>query len=126
MDRAVVRAEQQSAVAGPTGADALRGELEQVSIQSMLAFLEAEQRSGVLRIGPENNARIYIMAGRPVRVEVADAPEGRSARQLLFDLLDLHSGRFEFRHVQVGEPDEIQSTATALLLEHAKECDERR
>ena len=126
VDRAVVRAEQQSAVAGPTGADALRGELEQVSIQSMLAFLEAEQRSGVLRIGPENNARIYIMAGRPVRVEVADAPEGRSARQLLFDLLDLHSGRFEFRHVQVGEPDEIQSTATALLLEHAKECDERR
>jgi uncharacterized protein (TIGR02266 family) len=124
-DRAVVRAEQQAQASDPPEPEALQGDLEQVSLQSMLAFLEVERKTGVLRVGPVTNGRILIQAGRPIRVELHDSPEDSSPKDRLFTLLSLTVGRFDFHPGPVSGTDELGTTSTALMLEYAKHCDDR-
>ena len=123
-DRAVVRALQQAAASGPRDPDALQGDLEQVSLQSILSFLEIERRSGIIRLGPVTNALLYLRDGQPVRVEVQDAPPDASQMDLLHELLGLSVGRFEFRAEAVAVPDEIGERTSFVLLEHARRSDE--
>ena len=91
----------------------------------MLAFLEVERKTGVLRVGPVTNGRISIQDGRPIRVELHDVPPGSSPKDRMFTLLDLTVGRFDFHPGPISGPDEIGSTSTALMLEYAKFCDDR-
>jgi CheY-like chemotaxis protein len=123
-DRAVVRAEHQAQGHQPAPQDALRGDLEQVSLQSLLSFLEVERKSGVVRIGPDTNAQIYVSEGQPLRVEIHDAPSELSPRELLFQLLSLRVGRFDFVAGPVSGPNELGDRASALLIDHARLCDE--
>jgi CheY-like chemotaxis protein len=124
-DRAVVRAEQQRQASVPPESDALQGDLEQVSLQSILSFLEIERRTGVLRVGPVVNARIFVKDGRPRRVERYDAPADGESKELLFELLGLSVGRFDFSAQEVSAADEIGMATSALLLEHARLADEQ-
>ena len=124
-DRAVVRAEQQAQASSPPDAEALQGDLEQVSLQSMLAFLEVERKTGVLRVGPVTNGRIIIQDGLPLRVELHDAPNAMSPKDRLFRLLGLTEGRFDFHPAPVSGPNELNTTSTALMLEYAKHCDDQ-
>ncbi|MFC1641089.1 TIGR02266 family protein [Myxococcota bacterium] len=123
VDRAVARAGQMADTVAQAEESALRGDLEQVSLASVLAFLEMEQKSGVLRTGPRVNATVALREGRPVSVLVSGFPHSDPA-EWLFRLLDLNEGRFEFVHGQVNEPDTVRWTVTALLLEHARRHDE--
>ncbi len=123
-DRAVVRAEQQAQVSHPPDAEALQGDLEQVSLQSMLAFLEVERKTGVLRVGPVTNGRITLQDGRPIGVEIHDSPGDSSPKDRLFTLLSLTVGRFDFHPEPVSGPDELGISSTALMLEYAKHCDD--
>jgi CheY-like chemotaxis protein len=122
-DRAVVRAAQLKAADSTTAPESLRGDLEQVSLPSLLAFLEMERKTGVLRIGPVKNARLFLLDGRPVRIESPDlgAP---AAPDVLMALLDVSAGRFEFVAEPVEGPDEIKMTVSGALLEHARVHDE--
>jgi uncharacterized protein (TIGR02266 family) len=124
IDRAVVRAEHQAQPIQRPAQDALRGDLEQVSLPSLLSFLEAEQKSGVVRVGPVTNGRIYVSEGRPVRAEVYDDPAGTSSRELLFQLLGLSVGRFDFNAQRVSLPDEIGEATSELLRDYARLCEE--
>jgi uncharacterized protein (TIGR02266 family) len=122
-DRAVVRAVQLAAADSAASHESLRGDVEQVSLPSLLAFLEMERKTGVLRVGPVKNARLYLLEGRPIRVVSADL-DASNASGLLMALLDVDVGRFEFVAEPVEGPDEIQMTVSGALLEHARVHDE--
>ncbi len=102
----------------------LRGDLSQVGLGSLLAFLEAESRSGALHLEhPEGDAAVLHMArGRLARVENL----GRlgTVEDRVFELLDWTAGTFEFA---AGDDEPVPDgarTVRYLLLEHARRQDE--
>lgn len=101
----------------------LRGDLTQVGIASVLSFLELEHKTGQLLVIGVRTARVFIKHGRPLRIEV-DGASPIPPRPLLFDLLDWTSGQFEFAAQDIAAPDELDASATTLLLEHARLKDE--
>jgi uncharacterized protein (TIGR02266 family) len=123
VDRAVLRAEQINRSTNEAERDALRGDLNQVSIQSVLGFLEMERRSGVLRIGPVINARLELRDGRIYRAALEGA-RTQPPREQLYRILDCTVGRFEFVQGQVNEPNESQMSTSTAILEHARRQDE--
>lgn len=124
VDRAVLRAEQIQRTANQAERDALRGDLKQVGIQSILGFIEMERRSGILRIGPVEHARLEIREGRIIRAFLERFAKA-TPRGQLFKILDLTEGRFEFVQTEVTGPDEIQLPTSNVLLEHARLQDEK-
>jgi uncharacterized protein (TIGR02266 family) len=123
-DRAVTRA-QQSVASNAERDSALKGDLEQVGLASVLAFLEMEQKTGVLRVGPVTNGLIALREGCPVAVKMFGAPADATAQELILGLLDVRQGRFEFTTREVTEPDTVGTSVTGLLLEHARRQDEK-
>jgi uncharacterized protein (TIGR02266 family) len=123
VERAVLRAEQINRSTNDAERDALRGDLNQVSIQSVLSFLEMERRSGVLRIGPICNARLELKNGRIYRV-LLEGANSLTPREQLFCILDASVGRFEFVQAPIEPPDEIEMPTSNAILEHARRQDE--
>jgi uncharacterized protein (TIGR02266 family) len=122
VQRVVARARRE----GPAGGEAtgLSGELRQVSLPSLLAFAEAERRSGLLVLrGPEGEARVGLSGGAVVSVEGADVDPGAPLLERLLPLLDRTSGRFDLRDAEPPGEDERVSVQQALL-EHARRVDE--
>jgi uncharacterized protein (TIGR02266 family) len=104
----------------------LRGDLTQVSLPSVLSFLELERKTGeLLVVGPET-AQLFLREGRLVRVEVGEAPGDAGAIEALYDVLGWTEGQFEFAAREVPGEDLVQTTVTALLLEHARLRDEAK
>ena len=102
----------------------LRGDLAQVSLASVLAFLEMEQKTGELLVVGSQTARLYLRAGRPLKVEIDEAPPFLTPQEVMFALLGWGVGQFEFATQDVACTDELQTTVTGLLLEHARVKDE--
>ena len=102
----------------------LRGELEHVAPQSLLAFLEVEKQTGILLLVGPDVARLFFRNGELLRAEV----EGwaSSARDALWKVLEWNSGQFEFAPQDVGGHNELGAPVTALLLEHAQRQDEQK
>lgn len=103
----------------------LRGDLEHVALHAVLSFLALEQKSGVLLVVGEGTGRIYLRAGQPLRVEIDDQPVAGVDDPALHALLAWSAGQFEFATQDVACADELGTTVTALLLEHARRSDER-
>lgn len=123
VDRAALRALQLSAAPAPEK-DALRGDIEQVGLPSILSFLELERKTGLLRVGPTVNAQVYLREGRLVRIRL-EGGDGLSAEQRFFRLMSLKAGRFEFTPDNVPPVEgELEASVSALLLEHARLTDE--
>jgi DNA-binding response OmpR family regulator len=124
VDRAVDRAQRP----GPTLAQrkTLRGDLEQVSLASLLSFLELEKKTGVLLLVGTESARIYVEAGRPLKIELDGPAAPRDQRQSMNLVLDWTAGQFEFGAQDVACADELRTSLTSLLLEHARLRDEAR
>ncbi len=125
VDRAVLRAQQQKD-AEPGAHQALRGDLEQVGLPSILSFLEVEKRSGVLRVGPQKNAQVTLYDGRVVRIELDDALPDEPLLSRFFRVLDIGIGRFEFRAEDVSDEFGAGLAISAALLQHAKHADEQQ
>lgn len=104
------------------GASALRGDLAQVSIASLLSFLEAERRSGVLVVRGADEASVHVRRGLITRV---DLPEG--APDALWDrmlrVLDFRQGRFAMTQSDPADAEDALSIQS-VLLEHARRADE--
>ncbi len=101
----------------------LRGNLAEISIATLLSLLEFERKSGILVVlAADQAARLFVAAGRVVKVE---APGGRDARERLMSLLDWTAGAFEFSGCEVVGTDELGMPTTQMLLEHARISDER-
>jgi uncharacterized protein (TIGR02266 family) len=102
----------------------LYGDLEQVSLPSVLTFLELERKTGELIVQAERSAQIQIRDGRPLRIELEAAPDFRTPIELVHLLLDWRIGQFDFEVKDVTVDDQIHTSFTALLLEHARLDDE--
>jgi len=69
--------------------------------------------------------RVFVSEGRILKVE-SSGPSSAAPlpRQRMMRLLDWHAGQFEFSPCAIGGRDELQTTVTQLLLEHARVRDE--
>lgn len=105
---------------------ALSGDLKHVSLPSVLAFLEAERRTGALLvIADDGLSTLHVVEGR---VHRADRPSGKATpdpRERLFEVLDLSKGRFEFAANEDNVVDELGAPTGFFLMEHARRTDER-
>lgn len=108
----------------------LRGNLEHVRLGSLLAFLETERRSGVLRLHREcDHATLHLREGELMHLEGGG---GEDVQERAIALLEWRSGQFEFF---AGSPDTSPLIAWAdtdatslsfLLMEHARRTDEAK
>lgn len=105
----------------------LRGSLSDIALGTLLSLLEFERKSGVLLLlGQSEIARVFVAEGRCIKVESSIANGATRPRDKLMKLLDWRDGQFEFSPMAIGGRDEIGSTTTQLLLEHARVADESR
>lgn len=112
-----------SRVAVPGATPALRGNLADVGIGTLLSLFEFERKSGVLLLLREGEAlRVFLREGSIHRVEGGDDRSSSTARVLR--LFDWHAGRFELTCCQVDVPNEVGASTSSLLLEHARRRDE--
>lgn len=118
----VVRRRRQAAESDTAGT--LRGDLENVSAASLLSFLSVERKTGILVVVGERVARVFLREGRALRVELEGDGPTLPSRDALLDILDWHTGQFEFSVERVGGVDEVRSAISALVLEHARRQDE--
>lgn len=106
------------------GYSGLTGDLRQVSVASLLAFAEAERRSGMLTLRrPEGEARVGLEQGTVISVDLPGRSVPSSLFERLIAVLDWVEGRFELSAVELVAGHEHASVQQALL-EHARRKDE--
>ncbi len=100
----------------------LHGDLGHVALPSLLSFLEMEKKTGELLVLGEGTARLFLLDGKLLRVEL----EGSTAdsRANLLQILGWTRGQFEFAAQDVSGADELRVGTTALLLDLARAADE--
>lgn len=104
---------------------ALRGDLANVGIGTLLSLFEFERKSGVLLVLRNSEVmRAFLYDGAILKIESADLE--LSPRSRVLRLLDWQEGRFEFTATAVAGNDEVGASTTSLLLEHARLRDERQ
>ena len=104
--------------------NALRGDLAQVSVASVLQFIEIEKRTGLLLLVSHNQmATLHVRNGAVVHVDFG-APCGELGIERLFRVLDWQEGRFELTAAEVAVEDSIGEPSSYVLLEHARRQDE--
>jgi uncharacterized protein (TIGR02266 family) len=101
----------------------LRGDLAQVGLPSVLAFLELEKKTGELLVVSERTAHLYLRDGRLVRLDV-DGLAATAPIDIAYNVLSWQAGQFEFAVREVPYEDVLQMSVTELLLEHARFSDE--
>ncbi|MEZ4404106.1 MAG: DUF4388 domain-containing protein [Kofleriaceae bacterium] len=103
----------------------LRGDLAEISVATLLSLFEFERKSGILVVASDGRlARLFVAGGRVVKVDLA--LDAATPRERLMAVLDWSAGHFEFSGCEVSGHDEIELPTTQLLLEHARDRDERR
>lgn len=98
----------------------LRGDLNQVTLGSLLSFIEGEKLTGELIVVGRSRARLAIRNGALLRVELN---EPVPASERIYIVLDWKRGQFDFV-AQTVEGDEKPMSLTGVLLEHARRSDE--
>ncbi len=104
----------------------IRGDLAQVSVGSVLSLLELEQRSGSLAVTGSISGVLWIAGGAALRAELHPSFEraGMTALDRAMVLMSAADGEFVFSADAACGPDELRSSITALLMEHARVSDE--
>lgn len=102
----------------------LRGDLSQVSLPSVLGFLELEKKTGELLVIGTKTAHMFMRDGYLLRVEVDGVLAEPTSIEVIYDLLSWKVGQFEFAAHEVPGEDLYNTTVTALLLDHARFSDE--
>jgi CheY-like chemotaxis protein len=111
--------------AGHRPLSALRGELDQISLSSVLVVLEMERKNGILLLEHgQQTGRIYLRRGRIIRAAI-DEPAVAGAAAV-YEMVTWGNGSFDFLAGDVGGVDEIQASTTYLLMEGARRLDEAR
>jgi CheY-like chemotaxis protein len=119
----VIRVHRTVAPVTPTTNPGLRGSLVDIGLGTLLSLFEFERKSGILLLLRDGDiARVFVSDGKILKVEASTgngAPKDRLMR-----LLDWRDGQFEFSPCSIGGRDEVGTTVTQLLLEHARARDE--
>jgi hypothetical protein len=104
---------------------ALRGEVDQVALSSVLTLLEMERKTGLLLVESDSRfARLTLRKGRIIRA-ATETPRLNGA-PAVYEVLTWSKGGFDFLAGDAGGGDEIQTTTTFLLMEGARRADEAR
>jgi uncharacterized protein (TIGR02266 family) len=104
--------------------NALRGDLAQVSLASVLQLIELEKRTGLLLVvSAERLATLHVRDGVVVHVDFG-APCAEPGFDRLLRVLDWSEGRFELTSAEVTTEDSVGETIAFALLEHARRRDE--
>jgi CheY-like chemotaxis protein len=120
----VIRVHRVVAPVAPAANPGLRGNLVDIGLGTLLSLFEFERKSGILLLLRDGEiARLFVSEGKVLKVE---ASVGNGApKQRLMALLDWHAGQFEFSPCTIGGRDELNTSITQLLLEHARVNDEQ-
>jgi CheY-like chemotaxis protein len=111
--------------AGHRPLSALRGELDQIALSSVLTVLEMERKNGILLVErPRETGRIFLRKGRIIRAAI-DEPSVSGA-PAVYQMVTWGAGSFDFLAGDVGGVDEIQASTTYLLMEGARRLDEAK
>ena len=120
----VIRVHRVAAPVVPVANPGLRGNLVDIGLGTLLSLFEFERKSGILLLLRDGElARLFVSDGRVLKVE-GNSVTG-TPRERLMQLLDWHVGQFEFSPCSIGGRDELDISATQLLLEHARIRDEQ-
>lgn len=119
----VIRVHRVVAPVAPLANPGLRGNLVDIGLGTLLSLFEFERKSGILLLIREGEiARLFVAEGRILKVEGSSG--NGVPKQRMMQLLDWHVGQFEFTPCAIGGRDELGSSITQLLLEHARVRDE--
>jgi DNA-binding response OmpR family regulator len=102
----------------------LRGALQELSLPTLLAMFELEQKTGILTIAQDDQVVwLSLSRGRVVRARTTDEDD---ARTVLRRVLAWREGHFELTACEVpdADRDDVGMSITHLLLEHARVEDE--
>lgn len=123
----IIRIHRVVAPSAPVANPGLRGNLVDIGLGTLLSLFEFERKSGILLLLRDGEvARLFVNEGRVLKVE-SSAGNGlpKPPKQRLMALLDWQVGQFEFSPCAIGGRDEVNTTITAVLLEHARNRDEQ-
>lgn len=105
----------------------LRGDLQHVRLGSVLSFLEAEKKTGDLRLDNGDDHAVLRIIGGVLR-DVKHLGRWSHPHERVFELLSWAGGQFEFFALPPGSEVEggpLEPTSvTYLLMEHARREDE--
>lgn len=102
----------------------LKGNLAQIRLPSLLAFIELERMSGLVRMKQDSQcAKLFVSDGRVIDA-VAGEDWSVNPLELLSSLMRWNQGVFEFRLQQIEREDRIEMSTSALLIELARREDE--
>lgn len=120
----VIRVHRVVAPSAPAANPGLRGNLVDIGLGTLLSLFEFERKSGILLLLRDGEiARVFVSEGKVLKVETN---MGNGApKQRLMQLLDWQNGQFEFSPCAIGGRDEVRTTITQMLLEHARVRDEQ-
>lgn len=119
-------AARRSGLGGASESRGLRGDLRHVRLGSVLSFLEAEKKTGDLRLeNGEDHAIVRLVQG--VLRDVRNLGGAANPVERVFELLGWPRGQFEFFALapdEIGELGMEPTSVTFLLMEHARREDE--
>ena len=122
VERVVVRSRSH---AGAQDNRALRGDLAQVALTSVLTLAEMERRTGSLLLtrGDETIA-LFLRDGAVVRIELPSQHDHKQGIDRFFHALRWKEGQFELSAGDVDVSDELGLPTSFVLLENARREDE--
>jgi len=104
----------------------LQGDLARVSLGTLLSLLGNEKRTGRLVLTRDTQrAEVALLEGLVMGVDLDSGAEKREALQEMFDLLDWNYGEFELLQASIEDDGSGGLPANFILLEHARQSDER-
>jgi uncharacterized protein (TIGR02266 family) len=113
------------AQAGAGGNRALRGDLSQVALTSVLSLAEMERRTGsLLLVHGDETVTLLLREGAVLRIDLPAKHAHKQGIERFFHALDWKEGQFELSAIEVDAPDELQLPISFVLLEHARKQDE--
>jgi hypothetical protein len=103
----------------------MRGNVDQISISSVLVVLEMERKNGILLVESARGVgRLFLRRGRVIRA--ATETPVLSGAAAVYEMVSWSDGEFDFLAGDVGGVDEIQASTTYLLMEGARRIDEAK
>jgi uncharacterized protein (TIGR02266 family) len=111
--------------AGASGNRALRGDLSQVALGSVLSLAEMERRTGsLLLLRGDETITLLLREGAVVRIDLPEKYAAKRGIDRFFHALSWTTGQFELSAAEVEVEDEVQLPSSYVLLEHARRQDE--
>jgi len=104
---------------------AFRGDIEQMSLATVLMVLGMERRSGNLRVVTEGRKAELLIVADAFGSGELDGIE-RPPLEVLREVLLWKKGSFYFRPLDVAKPPDVRNSVSALLLEAMQLEDEAR